>query len=156
MTERRMRGEPKANVLIAAAADAAQGASAATADGVNGIEFAGVFAEAIAALHYALIGREFEPSAIDYDILAAHAEVFVYTELHGGWLYEFPPDFVQKMATTNAAEQATIAEAWWPIYTDDGCPPTFEELVLVVGQIAELARRSLQERKRLYWLQGSC
>lgn len=152
----RMKGEPEANIFVASPAEAAKGAESAAADGVTGSQLYGVCLEGIAALHYVLLGQEYEPDGIDLSILGSHKEVFAYTEMHGGWLYQFPNEPVSILAATEVSQRRGIAERWSSVFENDGHPPTLDEVDSVLEQIIVLARASERDGKPLYWRQDSC
>lgn len=143
-------------MFVASAEDAATGASSAIADGITGAELYGVYLEGIAALHYALLGQAYEADGIDLTILNSHAEVFVYTEMHGGWLFQFPVDIVRKLAAIKDSDRRSIAEKWSKVFEKNGQPPTLDEVDQMLRQISALAQTSLRQQRSLYWRQESC
>lgn len=152
----RMRGEPEANIFVASAADAATGAGSAAADGITGAELDGVYVEGIAALHYVLLGRDYESDGIDLTILADHRLVFVYTEMHGGWLFQFPDVIVRRLAAIKDSYYRNVAEQWLKVFERNWQPPTLERVERMLRQIICLAQTSVREQKPLYWRQESC
>jgi hypothetical protein len=142
-----MRGEPEANIVVASEAEAAQGASSAPADGMMGAELYGICAESIAALQYALLGANFESDDIDLNILATHPNVFVYTQMHGGWLFRFPHEVIEMLAAIRAGERKRLSQAWAKIFEHNGEPPSLQEVDEILDMIVRLARRARKENK---------
>lgn len=151
-----MKGEPEANIFVASPADAATGAELAAADGITGAELYGIYLEGIAALHYVLRGNEYESDGIDLTILDGHKQVFVYTEMHGGWLYQFPDDLVQGLAAIKDSDRRVVAERWAKVFENNWQPPSLHEVDRMMSQIIRLAQTSLREQKPLFWRQESC
>lgn len=89
---------PKANLFVVSPEEAAKGALSAVPDAVNGADLYGIDADSIAALHYAMLGRPYRADGIDPTVLSTHELVYVYNELHGGWLFRFPDDVVAVLA----------------------------------------------------------
>ena len=61
---------------------------------------------------------------IDPTVLGSHDQVYVYNEMHGGWLFRFPDDFVAALARLNGGDLAQVGEDWSKIFASDGSPPS--------------------------------
>jgi hypothetical protein len=76
--------------------------------------------------------------------------------MHGGWLYQFPNDVVERLAAIGDSERVVAAERWSKVFENDGQPPSIDEVERMLEQIIVLARTSERQRKPLYWRQESC
>jgi len=148
--------QPKANVFVTTPAEAAKGATSAVADGVHGSDLCGIGFESIAALQSVLLGRTFRSDYLDLSVLESHEQVFVYDELHGGWLFRFPEDAVRMLAEIPHGECHTLAGKWIGIFENYSRPPTLKQVEEMVRQLIGLARTALDERNAMYWLQEDC
>jgi hypothetical protein len=151
-----MTKEPTANVFVATAEEAATGASFAVADGVTGHTLYGICVESIAALHHVLIGQAYDPCDVNLDILRSHAQVFVYDDMHGGWLFRFPAEVVEMLAAINEADRHELAVKWSEVFANNGRPPTIDEVEVALTRLIGLARNAIRQQEQLYWLQESC
>jgi hypothetical protein len=147
---------PEANVFVTSETEAASGACAAVADGVTGADLSGIRAESVAALHYALLGQDYQADGIDLNVLAPYEEVYAYDAMHGGWLFRFPDDIVMALARLKGAELICLAKDWWKIFENDGRPPSLIEVDRMVRQIVELAQSALKLGRPMYWLAEGC
>jgi hypothetical protein len=147
---------PKANVFVASPEEAASGALSAVPDGVNGADLYGIGVESIAALHYALIGQEYQADSIDPTVLGSHDQVYVYNEMHGGWLFRFPNDIVAVLAKLKGSDFAQVVEDWSKIFESDGSPPSRPEVDRMLRQIVVLAQGALRQGKPMFWLAPGC
>ncbi len=148
--------QPDANVFAVPESDASVGAPSALVDGVNGATVYGIFPESIAALHCAIGGRGFHRDEIDLRLLAGHKEVFVYDEMHGGWLMRFPDDFVDALADLSPADIGTIARRWEPIFAECLPRPTPAEVDQALQQMVVIAQSAKRPHRKMYWLIEDC
>jgi hypothetical protein len=147
---------PKANVFVASPEEAARGALSAVPDGVNGADLYGIDSDSVAALHYALIRQPYRAGEIDPSVLGTHEQVYVYNELHGGWLFRFPDDVVAALACLGRGDLARVAIDWSPIFADNGSPPSRDEIDRMLCQIVVLAQSALVQGRPLFWLAPGC
>ncbi len=152
----RMKGEPEANVFFTSEQDAAIGASSAVADGVTGAALYGVCAEGIAALQYAITGQDYGADGVDLDVLGSHKEVYVYTEMHGGWLFRFPDELVDALAHLGTGDAHRVGKAWSKAFQVDGCRPSLADVCQMLEHLVALAKSAVQQSKPLFWRQESC
>ena len=153
----RMKGEPEANVFFTSEDEAANGASSAIANGVTGANLYGVSAEGIAALQYTIYGHDYDPDGIDLSVLSSHEEVYVYTEMHGGWLFRFPDNLVDLLSQLSKGEpRHQVAKAWLKAFQFDGDPPLLDTVSQMLDHLVTLARGASRESRPLYWRQESC
>ena len=73
-----------------------------------------------------MLGRNFESDDIDLSILASHPNVFVYTEMHGGWLFRFPDEVIEMLAAIRASDRERLAQSWSKIFEHNGEPPSLQ------------------------------
>jgi hypothetical protein len=151
-----MKGEPEANVFFTSQDDAATGASSAVADGVTGADLYGISAEGIAALQYSINGQDYDADGIDLNVLGSHEEVYVYTEMHGGWLFRFPDDLVDALAQLSNGDMHRVAKDWFRVFQLDGKAPSLEKVSQMLENLVALARGANREGKPLFWRQDSC
>jgi hypothetical protein len=145
---------PKATVFATSPEEAARGALSVVADGLVATDLSGIYAESVAALHYALLGKKYDPDGIDLSILKSHEKVYTYTETHGGWLFRFPDDVVQVLATIPDSELGRIAQAWSLVFQeDDPIPGEFEGML---RQLVTIVQAALDRHLAMYWLQEGC
>jgi hypothetical protein len=147
---------PKANVFVASSEEASSGALSAVPDGVNGADLYGINADSIAALHYALLVQPYQADDIDPTVLGTHEQVYVYNELHGGWLFRFPDDVVAALVCLQGSDLARVAGDWSRIFEQNSSPPSCGEIDQMLRQIVALAQGALRQGKRLYWLAPGC
>jgi hypothetical protein len=148
--------EPQATVFVASPADAAAGASSAITDGRTGARIRGVSVESIAALHFAALRQPYRAESIDLDILASHDRVFVYDEMHGGWLFGFPAEVVAALASLEGKELDVVAAQWQAVFVGRRPPFNREEVTDMLQQVATIARTAEQEQLPMFWLAPSC
>ncbi len=148
--------QPDANVFAVSESDAAAGAPSAVVDGINGAEVYGICPESIAALHCAIAGREFDADEIDLRILSDHQQVFVYDDMHGGWLMRFPDEFVDALADLSPADVGTVAGRWQPIFAGNLPQPGAAQVEHALKQMVIVAQGAKRPHRKLYWLIEDC
>jgi hypothetical protein len=153
-----MRPDLGPHFLIAAAAEAAAGADSVELDGVDGFAVSrdgeyGIFPEDLAQLHCLLLGRE-----TDFKVLDMYEIAFARDQTHGPWLVRLPDEFVKALSALDMQDVPRLADQW--LKATDGtisfhqAPKSVGEVV--VGKLAQLARRAIQEDRRMYWEAPSC
>jgi hypothetical protein len=147
---------PEANILVTSATEAAAGALSVVADGVNGADLYGIDDSSIAALHYALFGKEYDAGSIDPAVLGTHQQVYTYNKLHGGWLFRFPDDIVAALAQLHGDGLARVARDWSKIFENDGSPPSLADVEKMLCQVVALAQNAVKLSRPMYWLAPGC
>jgi hypothetical protein len=148
--------EPAASVLISSSAEAAAGALSVAADGKSGSALTWVDDQSVAALHYSLLGREYDPDQIDPSILGNHDLVYTYNQLHGGWLFRFPDAVVEKLARLDGRGFDAVVDRWEPAFRGYAHPPERAALAEMLRQFVALAKAAGREGKLMYWLAPGC
>jgi len=103
-----MRKQPTPNVLVASAAEASCGAEQVEADNVSGAVLENIDIEGIRTLHCVVMGYERDPG-----VLRSHKRAYVWSEVHGPWLDQFPPDLVDALADLPSKRFREISLRWW-------------------------------------------
>jgi hypothetical protein len=148
---------PKASVFATSPEEAAKGALSVVADGRVAADISGIRAESVAALQYALFGKTYEPGSIDLNILEGHDLVYVYNEMHGGWLFCFPDEIVQLLASVLDSKLGGIAQIWSLMFEYDGPPlPELGEIEGMLRQLITIAQTAVARHLSMYWLQEGC
>jgi hypothetical protein len=148
---------PKANVFATSTEQAARGALSVIADGVVAADISGIRSESVAALMYALRGKDYEPDGIDQTILNDHEEVYVYTKTHGGWLFRFPRHIGQLLAALPDSKLDGVAQRWSLIFENNGPPlPERGEVEGMLRRVTRVARTAVEKQPEMYWLQEGC
>lgn len=148
--------EPKASVFVASEEDAAKGGLSAVADGVSGADIRSVSYDVIAALHYSLLSQPYDSNGIDPNILGSHHEVFVYDELHGGWLFRFPNEIVTLLAKLKGKALESVASRWVGIFSAHDPQVGQNQIANMLKQIVIIAKTSNRVGKPMFWLASGC
>jgi hypothetical protein len=152
-----MRPDLGPEFIIASEAEAASGAENVPLNGVDGVAVNpqsgfGLGAEELAHLHSLLLGQ-----VCDDKVLHNYEQVYVWDEMHGPWLIQLPDDFVFGLANYDPNSLQELAKAWSDTcyaFRANEAPQSWLESTL--RQLTKLARRTVQQNKKMYWQAPSC
>ena len=152
-----MRPDYGPHFLVATEVEGAIGAQSIQLDGVNafaayeGVAY-GLGPECLAQLHSLVIGQCF-----DINVLDRYEEVFVWDEMHGPWLIRLPDDFVGALAAFDDKSIGSLASKWVETcYAFQANEVPLDWAERIVSRLVALARRAVQDGKKLYWEAPSC